>query len=257
MVNESSIKDIISNSLDQIRAIIDADTVVGKQIVTPNGVVIIPISKVSMGFASGGLDLPAKTVDGTKNFGGGGGSGVTVVPVGFLTVSPDGQVDLIPMAPDKASPIEQIADIINSAPDIIGRIKNVFVKGNDEEVENVSELEESYYEKLAQEAADAAVDAGAVAPAPVETAVIEEEVEEEPDEIVYFDDLEEPVLTKAEKKRLKKEEKARKKLEKLEKKMLAKQGVPEETIEIVEDQIPVSNKKGKISEKVLESGNIK
>ena len=246
MVNESSIKEIIRNSLDQIRAIIDADTVVGKQIVTPNGVVIIPISKVSMGFASGGLDLPTKTADGTKNFGGGGGTGVTVVPVGFLSISPEGQVELIPMVADKASPIEQVADIINSAPDIINRIKNVFVKGDNNDEQNVSELEESYYEKLAQEAADAA-------------AAAEAEVAEE-DEVVYFDDLEEPVLTKAEKKRIKKEEKERKKLEKLEKKLLAKQGVPEEAVEVVEvveDQIPVSNKRGKISEKVLESGNVK
>ena len=61
MENESSIKEIIRNSLEQVRTIIDADTVVGKQIVTPSGLVIIPISKLSMGFASGGLDLPTKT----------------------------------------------------------------------------------------------------------------------------------------------------------------------------------------------------
>ena len=67
MENESSIKEIIRNSLDQVRTIVDADTIIGKQIVTPSGVVIIPISKVSMGFASGGLDLPAKEKnDGAK-----------------------------------------------------------------------------------------------------------------------------------------------------------------------------------------------
>ena len=74
MENESSIKEIIRNSLEQVRTIIDADTIVGKQIVTSSGMVIIPISKLSMGFASGGLDLPTKNDDGgKKNFGGGGG----------------------------------------------------------------------------------------------------------------------------------------------------------------------------------------
>ena len=92
MVNESSIKEIIRSSLDQVRTIIDADTVVGKQILTPSGTVIIPISKVSMGFASGGLDLPVHNEEGTKNFGGGGGTGVTVTPVGFLTVTPEGDL---------------------------------------------------------------------------------------------------------------------------------------------------------------------
>ena len=86
MEKESSIKQLISSSLEQVRTIIDADTVVGKQMVTPSGTVIIPISKVSMGFASGGLDLPTEEKDEVKNFGGGGGTGVTVTPIGFLTV---------------------------------------------------------------------------------------------------------------------------------------------------------------------------
>ena len=66
MEKESSIKQLISSSLEQVRTIIDADTVVGKQMVTPSGTVIIPISKVSMGFASGGLDLPTEEKDEVK-----------------------------------------------------------------------------------------------------------------------------------------------------------------------------------------------
>ena len=66
MENESSIKEIIRNSLDQVRSIIDADTIVGKQIVTSSGMVIIPISKLSMGIATGGLDLPTSE-GGKKN----------------------------------------------------------------------------------------------------------------------------------------------------------------------------------------------
>ena len=123
MEYESSIKQIINSSLEQIRTLIDADTVVGKPINTPAGTVIIPISKVSMGFASGGLDLPGEK-DNLKNFGGGGGTGVTVNPIGFLTVYADGRVEMLPLVQDKATPIEQVADLLDHAPDIISRIKS-------------------------------------------------------------------------------------------------------------------------------------
>ena len=148
MEKDSSIKDIINNSLDQIRTIIDADTVVGKQIVTPSGTVIIPISKISMGFASGGLDLPT---DGKKaaNFGGGGGTGVTVNPIGFLTVYADGRVEMLPMTQDRATPIEQVADLLDHAPDILNRFKALFAE-QDEETEKVDtvKLETEYAQKI-------------------------------------------------------------------------------------------------------------
>ena len=123
MENNSSIKEIINSSLEQIRTIIDADTVVGKQLVTPSGTVIIPISKISMGFASGGLDLPAEGKDNVKNFGGGGGTGLTISPIGFLTVYADGRVEMLPMTQEKATPIEQVADLLDQAPALINRIK--------------------------------------------------------------------------------------------------------------------------------------
>lgn len=228
MVNESSIKEIIRSSLDQVRTIIDADTVVGKQILTPSGTVIIPISKVSMGFASGGLDLPLHNAEeGKKNFGGGGGTGVTVTPVGFLTISPEGDVDMIPMTAEKLTPVEQVAELVYNAPDIIERIKNVFFKSeedkNAEEEKVVSELEEAYLQKLAQEEA-----------AEAEQAI--EEVEALTEE-----------LSKADKKRLKKEAKERKKLE--------KKGLLVE--DDSDDDSPSLQKKGKISEKTLENGVIR
>ncbi len=239
MENESCIKDIISNSLDQVRTIVDADTVVGKQIVTPSGLVIIPISKVSMGFASGGVDLPAKTENGTKNFGGGGGTGVTVSPIGFLTITPEGEVDLIPMAPEKPTPIEQIGDIINTAPELINRIKNIFFPNKNAEEEELlsdeealSDIEEAYRQKLAEEASDEA-----------------EQVIEETEKVL--EDVEDE-LSKEDKKRLKKEAKELKRLEKLAKKS---GNVPVE-VESADRVFPASKKRGKISQKTLESGRL-
>ncbi len=145
MEHESSIKQIINSSLEQIRTLIDADTVVGKPINTPSGTVIIPISKVSMGFASGGLDLPGEK-DHIKNFGGGGGTGVTVNPLGFLTVYADGRVEMLPLVQDKATPIEQVADLLDHAPDIINRIKSAIgdITTPDAATEEAAKLEEEY-----------------------------------------------------------------------------------------------------------------
>lgn len=164
MENESSIKGIISDALNQVRTIVDADTVVGKQILTPSGTVIIPISKVSMGFASGGLDMPKKA-EGTKGFGGGGGTGVTVSPIGFLVVSSDGNVNMLPMTSEKPTPIEQVADIINGAPDLIERIKNVVTGIRPEKSQNeeaASAAEAAYNAALTQDIAREAEEAEAI-----------------------------------------------------------------------------------------------
>ena len=149
MENESSIKNLITESLQQIRTFIDADTIVGKQIVTPGGTVIIPISKLSMGFASGGLDIPSKK-NGVKNFGGGGGTGVTVSPIGFLIVSPDGKVNMLPLTPEKSGPVEQVFDLLDQAPDLIKRIVNAFGSSSKDDAEEEAELAKKEAELAAQ-----------------------------------------------------------------------------------------------------------
>ena len=130
MENQNSIKEIINNALRDVRNILDAETVTGQPICLSNGITIIPVSKISMGFASGGLDLPSKNDNGAKNFGGGGGTGVTVSPIGFLTVYPEGRVEMVPITPVEMSPVEQIADMVNRAPEIIGTIRSA-IKGDD------------------------------------------------------------------------------------------------------------------------------
>ncbi len=132
MENQNSIKDIINTALKDVRNILDAETVTGQPICLPNGITVIPVSKISMGFASGGLDLPSRNDNGIKNFGGGGGTGVTVSPIGFLTVYPEGRVEMIPITPVEMNPVEQIADMVNRAPEIIGTIRSA-IKGDDGE----------------------------------------------------------------------------------------------------------------------------
>lgn len=133
MSADSKIQDIIRSSLENIRSMVDANTVIGNPINTPSGTVIIPVSKISMGFASGGLDFNGKNEEAVKNrlqnFGGGGGTGLSVVPVGFLVVTADGRVDMINVGMDTpVGPIEQVADVIERSPEIIEKVKSVFSK---------------------------------------------------------------------------------------------------------------------------------
>ena len=135
MAYENRIQDIIKTSLENIRSMIDANTVVGNPINTESGTTIIPISKVSMGFASGGLDYNGKIVKptpaptGAQNFGGGGGTGLSVVPVGFLVVGVDGSVSMINVG-DKipSDPVEQIIDLVERSPEIIDKIVSLIKK---------------------------------------------------------------------------------------------------------------------------------
>lgn len=100
---ESKINDIIKVSLEKIKDIVGAETIIGSPIETAGGTTIIPVSKVAVGFASGGLDYDADKQDKDKkpsllasaSFSGGGGTGISVSPIGFLVVGKDGRVELL------------------------------------------------------------------------------------------------------------------------------------------------------------------
>ena len=132
--NGNKVNDLIENSLAQIRELAGTETVVGDPIYTPNGTLILPVSKISMGFATGGLDFGKKKDaenDAKKgtNFGGGGGSGVTVSPVAFLIVSASGKIDLIPISNTRTvDTVDKIADLIERSPEIIKRVADLFTE---------------------------------------------------------------------------------------------------------------------------------
>ena len=137
MANENKIPEIIRSSMENIRSMVDANTMVGDPINTPAGTVIIPISKISVGIASGGVDYATKQESPARpqNFGGGGGTGLTVAPVGFLVVDSDGDVEFINVSQKgKPDPVDQIADFVERTPDIIAKIKDIFSKDSKEEV---------------------------------------------------------------------------------------------------------------------------
>lgn len=112
------INELITTTIQKVREMLDANTVVGEPIKSGD-ITLIPVSKISMGFASGGSDLPAeKQKAGSNNFGGGGGAGINITPIAFLIIHNDNVrllgvgaanntldriVDMVPGVVDKVS----------------------------------------------------------------------------------------------------------------------------------------------------------
>ena len=140
---ESKINDIIKVSLEKIKDIVGAETIIGSPIETAGGTTIIPVSKVAVGFASGGLDYDADKQDKDKkpsllasaSFSGGGGTGISVSPIGFLIVGKDGRVELQTVDnPNAGDTVDKLVSVIERSPEIIARVKSAFTKkGEDEE----------------------------------------------------------------------------------------------------------------------------
>lgn len=140
---ESKINDIIKVSLEKIKDIVGAETIIGSPIETAGGTTIIPVSKVAVGFASGGLDYDADKQDKDKkpsllasaSFSGGGGTGISVSPIGFLVVGKDGKVELLTVDnPNAGDTVDKLVSVIERSPEIIARVKSAFTKkGEDEE----------------------------------------------------------------------------------------------------------------------------
>lgn len=148
MQNESKLQDLVRTSLESIRTLVDANTVVGDPIITEQGVTIIPVSKISVGYASGGLDYAVKNEPQNsakpKNFGAGGGTGLTVAPIGFIVIGKTGNVDFINVGmKTPTDPIGQITDIIDRSPEILGKIKEIFSKKPADKEADAEEKEEA------------------------------------------------------------------------------------------------------------------
>ena len=116
MADNNRIGDITKTSLDSIRAMLDPNTVVGNPIETAAGTTIIPISKVSVGYASGG---------------------VSVTPGAFLVVNKEGEVSVLNGATSASSTapadaVSQVVGFLERSPDLLERIKGVFSKKGEE-----------------------------------------------------------------------------------------------------------------------------
>ncbi len=114
------IEGLMSTTLENIKKMVDVDTIIGNPITTPNGVTIIPVSKLSYGFASGGSDFGKQTKD---LFGGGSGAGISVIPQAFLVIN-GSDVKLLQM-----STSNNTADkAVNMIPEILEMVSGMIKK---------------------------------------------------------------------------------------------------------------------------------
>lgn len=127
MEEKHQISEVMGITMEKIKEMIDVNTIIGEPIRTPDGITIIPVSKVSIGFASGGSDFVSKHQNGGKNpFGGGGGAGVNIAPVAFLIVNKD-HVRLLPVAPPPGGVADRVVDMV---PEIVDKVTGFFDKKN-------------------------------------------------------------------------------------------------------------------------------
>lgn len=114
-----NLSNMLENTLAKMREMIHANDVIGDPITTPDGVTIIPISKVSVGFGGGGSDVVSKNANQQENpFGGGAGGGAKVTPIAFLIVKGD-SVRMLPVA----APANTTADrVVEMVPDVLDKI---------------------------------------------------------------------------------------------------------------------------------------
>lgn len=122
---EHPIEKLMDTAMTNIKSMVDVNTIVGDPVETPDGSVIIPISRVSFGFAAGGGELKTGLKEnGGENrpFAGGSGAGVMLNPMAFLVVSKD-QVRLLPVNNNAA-----VERLINIAPELLQQIQNLLNK---------------------------------------------------------------------------------------------------------------------------------
>ncbi len=113
--------EMMETTMSKIKEMVDVNTIVGTPITTPDGITLIPVSRVSFGFGSGGSDFPVKEKSG---FGGANGAGVKIDPIGFLTIK-DGTVRMINITPPADTTIDRIVEML---PDIIDRVEEFIEK---------------------------------------------------------------------------------------------------------------------------------
>ncbi|SHE98784.1 GerW family sporulation protein [Clostridium fallax] len=133
MENNHPIENLMKSTMENLKDMIDVNTIIGKPIETSDGTYIVPISKLSFGFASGGSEMTLteynKESANRYPFGGGSGAGVTVKPVAFLVVRND-NVRLLPV--NQSNTYDRVVDTI---PQVIDMIKDFFDEDEEKDID--------------------------------------------------------------------------------------------------------------------------
>ena len=133
-MNNHPISDLLDATMEKVRQMVDANTIVGQPIETSDGTTLIPISKISLGFGSGGSDYISRNTKGDTPvcFGGGGGAGVTVSPVAFIVVH-EGNARVLSVN----APANTTADrLVEMLPEVLNRISAAVEKHSKGKAQN-------------------------------------------------------------------------------------------------------------------------
>lgn len=117
-MDKHPMSEMMSVTMEKIRDMVDVNTVVGQPMTVSEETTIIPISKVSFGFASGGSDF-GKQSETPLKFGGGSGAGVNITPIAFLTVTA-GEIRMIPVPVPVSNTVDRAVEMV---PDILNKIE--------------------------------------------------------------------------------------------------------------------------------------
>ena len=128
MEKKSPLNDLMRSAMEKVREMADTNAIVGQPITTPDGVTLIPISRVSLGFGGGGGDY-GKTQP--KGFGGGSGAGVNIAPVAFLVIK-DGVTRVLPVAVPPVSTVDRVVEMV---PDVLDRVEKFFDRKEEKDSE--------------------------------------------------------------------------------------------------------------------------
>ena len=120
-MSEHPIEGLMDVTLEKIKSMVDSNTIISNPINMPDGTLILPVSKVSFGFASGGSDFPSKTSK--QLFGGGGGAGVSISPIAFLVVRGN-SVRMLQLA-DTSNSVDRA---IGMMPEMVDKVADLFGK---------------------------------------------------------------------------------------------------------------------------------
>ena len=122
-MSENQVNGLLGMSMDKIKEMVDVNTVIGDPISTPDGTTVIPISRVSYGFASGGTDIPSKAQPSAGLFAGGSGAGITICPIAFLAIR-SGSVRILQIEP-YTGPMDRA---LEKAPEVLDKLGALFRK---------------------------------------------------------------------------------------------------------------------------------
>jgi len=132
-MSERPIEGLMDTTLEKLKQMVDVNTVIGTPITTPDGATIIPISKVVYGFASGGSEFNSKKPDSQNLFGGGAGAGVTITPLGFISIY-NGEVKMLNISAYQDSQDRAVGMI----PEIVDKVAGIFKKDKKEKEDKKS-----------------------------------------------------------------------------------------------------------------------